>query len=71
MMTRAALIHTMAKAMDDQVAENPEKVVDTHKMATVALDALMDELADPLCQILEGAPFGVIAIDKIREIAGR
>jgi hypothetical protein len=67
MITRENLIAKVAKAITDKsIAGNSSE--DT---AEIALDAIMAEVASPLCSAIESvSPFGKIIADQIRSIAG-
>ena len=73
MITRDGLIHAIGMALAEELVKQQEKgKIDTEVLATLALDTVMDKVADPLCGVLESAsPFGAIAADQIRAIAGR
>lgn len=72
MITRENLIHEIALSIVDELMNKPEGKIDATVLATRALDTVMDQVAQPLCSVLENAsPFGQIAADQIRKIAGK
>jgi hypothetical protein len=72
MITRDDLIHEMAMAITDEFLKMDGGKIDATALATRSLDAMMDRVADPLCSILESSsPFGAIAANQIRSIAGK
>lgn len=72
MITREQLIYDVAMAMAANAVEKKSEALDMNAMAEVALDTVMAKVAEPLINILEDAsPFGKIAADQIKSIAGK
>jgi hypothetical protein len=70
MITRDVLISKTSQAIAEKLAE--ERLTTPEDLAIVALDAIMGEVASPLCSAVESvSPFGKIIADQIRSIAGQ
>jgi len=70
MITREDIISKVSQALAGKMETDPDVTFD--QLATISLDTIMDDVAEPLCSAVESvSPFGKLISDQIKSIAGR